>query len=57
VTGRGSKRALSVGELLVVVSVERAIGCQDGSRSRGQVQAREEDQEWIIRETLPRYVL
>ena len=55
--GRGSKRALSVGELLVVVSVERAIGCQDGSRSRGQVQAREEDQEWIIWGTLPRYVL
>ena len=55
--GRGSKRALSVGELLVVVSVERTFGCQDGSRSWGHVQAREEDQEWIIRETLPRYVL
>jgi hypothetical protein len=57
VPGRGSKQALSVGELLVVVSVEHAFGCQDGSHSRGQVQAREEDQEWIIRETLPQYVL
>jgi hypothetical protein len=45
VPGRGSKQALSVGELLVVVSVEHTFGCQDGSHRRGQVQAQEEDQE------------
>ena len=40
----------------MVVGVRRALGCRDGARSRGQVQAREEDRERILWGALPRCV-
>ena len=53
---RGRERASVGGELVVVVGVRRALGCRDGARSRGQVQAREEDRERILWGALPRCV-